>query len=155
MEWKEEQVINANIETVWSLFQPDQMQRIMPKVVKHELVEHVEGEVGTKYEQSYQEGKRVETYIVETLGHTNEPEYKYLKVGFVLGKAFEIETAYTFKKIDERETLFIYEGSNKGVNFVGRAMLKLAGKKASTKVVDEFMERVKEEAEQEETSHQY
>ena len=149
IEWKQERIIKASIENVWSLFQADQLQRIMPKVTKHELVEHVEGEVGTKYEQSYKEGKRQETYIVETLAYEDKPDYKHQHVFFVLGKAFEIHTDYQLEKVDEHQTRFIYKGQNKGSNFVGRAMLKLAGRKGQkgqAQVVTDFMDRVEEEA---------
>ncbi|WP_236694094.1 hypothetical protein [Sporosarcina globispora] len=44
------------------------------------------------------------------------------------------------------QTRFIYEGQNKGVNFVGRAMLKLGGEKNNLKVVEEFLQKVREEA---------
>ncbi|WP_188207250.1 SRPBCC family protein [Alkalibacillus aidingensis] len=146
IQWKEKRKIPANIEQIWSLFQPDQLQRIMPKVVKHELIDHVEGEIGTTYEQSYQEGKRVVTYIVETLDYSNQEDYKHLKVGFNIGKAFRVETAYTIEKKDDNHSVLTYEGVNQGTNWFGKLMLKMARSKGNDKVINGFLDRVKEEA---------
>jgi len=83
---------------------------------------------------------------VETLAYEDLTEKKQKQINFVLGKAFEITLTFTLLKIDDTHTKFIYEGQNKGVNFVGRAMLKLGSDKSNNKVVKEFMEKVKEEA---------
>ncbi|WP_439649944.1 SRPBCC family protein [Cytobacillus pseudoceanisediminis] len=105
-----------------------------------------EHEAGAKHRQTYREGKRQETYIVETLAYENAEDKKHKQIHFVLGKAFEITLAFTLVKIDDSHTRFIYEGENKGVNFVGRAMLKLGGDKNNLKVVEEFLQKVREEA---------
>lgn len=146
IEWKEEAVIETNIEKVWNLFSDEHIKKIMPKVEEHTLIEKTEGEVGAKHQQKYREGKRVETYIVETTQYENTDNKKIKQTSFVLGKAFEITTTFTLLKIDESHTKFIYEGQNKGVNFVGRAMLKLSSKNANNDVVKEFMDRVRIEA---------
>ncbi|MFJ5770290.1 SRPBCC family protein [Psychrobacillus sp. NPDC093180] len=146
IKWKEETIIEANIEKVWSLFLDKNIYKIMDKVEDHVLIEKQENEVGAKHRQSYREGKRVETYIVETLAYEDLPEKKHKKVSFVLGKAFEITFSFTLYKIDDNQTKFVYEGQNKGVNFVGRAMLKLGSEKSNNKVVQEFMEKVEREA---------
>lgn len=54
--------------------------------------------------------------------------------------------SFKILKISDTQTKFIYEGRNKGVNFVGRAMLKLGSEKSNNLVVQEFMQKVKEEA---------
>ncbi|MDQ0483861.1 SRPBCC family protein [Guptibacillus hwajinpoensis] len=146
IQWKEEIIIEANIEKVWSLFSDENIKRIMPKVEEHHLIEKREDEVGAKHKQTYREGKRLETYIVETLAYEDLLDKKLKKISFVLGKAFEITLTFTLLKIDDTHTKFIYEGQNKGVNFVGRAMLKLGSEKSNLKVVNEFMERVNKEA---------
>ncbi|TQR14713.1 SRPBCC family protein [Psychrobacillus soli] len=146
IKWKEEAIIERNIEEVWSLFMDKNIHKIMDKVEDHVLIEKQENEVGAKHRQSYREGKRVETYIVETLAYEDLPEKKYKKISFVLGKAFEITFSFTLDKMDDNHTKFIYEGQNKGVNFVGRAMLKLGSEKSNNKVVQEFMEKVNREA---------
>ncbi len=146
IQWKEEKVIPANIETVWSLFSDKNIKRIMPKVEEHILIEKSETEAGAKHRQTYREGKRLETYIVDTLIYEDREEEKKKQIQFVLGKAFEVILTFTLIKVDESHTRLLYEGENKGVNFVGRAMLKLAGKKSNLDVVMEFLERVQAEA---------
>jgi hypothetical protein len=146
IQWKEETIIEANIEQVWELFLDKNIKKIMPKVEEHTLIEKTEGQVGAKHQQKYREGKRVETYIVDTLAYKNKPEKKVKQISFVLGKAFEINLTFTLEVLDDRNTKFIYEGQNKGVNFVGRAMLKLGSEKSNNQVVQEFMKKVKQEA---------
>nr|WP_285852257.1 SRPBCC family protein [Robertmurraya korlensis] len=118
----------------------------MPKVEEHILIEKCETEAGAKHRQTYREGKRLETYIVETLIYQDKEAQKKKQIRFVLGKAFEVTLSFTLIKIDESQTRLIYEGENRGVNFVGRAMLKLAGKKSNHDVVMEFLDRVQVEA---------
>ncbi|MDX5475931.1 MAG: SRPBCC family protein [Bacillaceae bacterium] len=146
IEWNEETIIQTNIETVWSLFLDKNIKKIMPKVEEHKIVEKTETDVGAKHEQKYREGKRVETYIVETLGYEHTPNKKLKQISFVIGKAFEVNLSFTLEKIDNHHTRFIYSGNNKGINFVGRAMMKLANKKGNQQVVHDFMERVNQEA---------
>lgn len=144
--WKEEKMIRVPIETVWDLFRDENIQTIMPKVEEHVLIELDEHQVGAKHRQTYREGKRLETYTVETVAYEDREEYKEKRIRFVLGKAFEISLGFILEKVSERETKFIYEGQNKGVNFVGRAMLKLSRQKDQMNVVQEFMDRVESEA---------
>lgn len=49
-------------------------------------------------------------------------------------------------KIDESHTQFIYTGSNEGIGFLGRSLLKLGGTKSNEQVVLDFLDLVKEEA---------
>jgi hypothetical protein len=146
IQWKEETIIEVNIEKVWSLFSDKNIKKIMPKVEEHTLIEKTENEAGAKHQQKYREGKRVETYIVETLAYEDLEDKKHKQISFVLGKAFKISLSFTLITIDERHTKFIYEGQNEGVNFVGRAMLKLGSEKSNNTVVKEFMDRVEQEA---------
>jgi hypothetical protein len=146
IKWHEERIIPVNIETIWTLFQLENIQRIMPNVVENKVIEKKEGVVGTKYEQKYKEGKRIETYIVEDLEYENTPEKKHNKIGFTLAKAFQVEAAFTLVKAGEDETRFIYQGQNTGLNFLGKTLLKLGGEKNNKKVVIDFMDRVEEEA---------
>lgn len=146
MKWKEEITIETNIEKVWSLFFDENIKKIMPKVEEHTIIEKTEVEVGAKHQQKYREGKRVETYIVETLAFEDSSDKKHKQISFVLGKAFRISLGFTLYKIDDVYTKFIYEGQNEGVNFLGRAMLKLGSEKSNNKVVQEFLEKVEQEA---------
>lgn len=146
IQWSEDSIIETNIEKVWSLFLDKNIQKIMPKVEEHILIENNENEIGAKHQQSYREGKRVETYIVNTLDYVDTETSKKKQISFVLANAFETNLTFKLEKIDENHTKLTYEGSNKGVNFVGRAMLKLGNKKGAMKVVEEFLQRVKQEA---------
>lgn len=146
IQWNEERVIHQPIEKVWSLFSDKNIQQIMPKVEEHTLIEKTEQAVGAKHRQTYREGKRLETYIVETLHYENLPDFKKKEIQFVLGKAFEVRLSFTLRMVSENETKFIYEGANKGVNFVGRAMMKLSSPKSNMDVVKEFLDRVESEA---------
>lgn len=146
IEWKQERVIAVHIEKVWTLFQLENIQRIMPNVVEMKVIERKPGVVGSKYEQKYKEGKRVETYIVEDLAYENTETLKHNRIGFTLAKAFEIQASFTLKRIDEQHTLFIYEGWNRGINFLGKVLLKMGGQKNNEKVVTDFMDLVEKEA---------
>jgi hypothetical protein len=146
IQWKEEIKIDQNIEKVWDLFSDQNIKRIMPKVEEHTLIEKQEHEAGAKHRQTYREGKRLETYIVDTLAFENLPDKKHKQISFVIGKAFQVSLGFTLVKLNDNQTKFIYEGENKGVNFIGRAMMKLANKKGNQDVVKEFLERVQREA---------
>ncbi|MGI2326828.1 SRPBCC family protein [Planococcus sp. YIM B11945] len=146
IEWKEEMVIAADIEKVWRLFADENIKQIMPKVESHRLIEKQATEAGAKHEQTYREGKRLETYIVETVAYEDTPMNKHKQVSFLLGKAFQVTYSFTLEKMGNGQTKFVYAGSNQGANFVGRAMLKMATEKSNMNVVRDFMERVETEA---------
>lgn len=146
IKWHEERVIPVNIEVIWKLFELENIQRIMPNVIENKVLEQKEGMAGSKYQQKYREGKRIETYIVENLEYENTPQRKHNKIGFTLAKAFEIETSFTLVKMNEEETNFIYSGQNKGLNFLGKVLLKLGGEKNNNKVVSDFINRVENES---------
>ncbi|MFP3361521.1 SRPBCC family protein, partial [Planococcus sp. SIMBA_143] len=80
------------------------------------------------------------------LEYENTPLKKHNKIGFTLAKAFEIEASFTLHKIGKDQTKFIYQGENKGLNFLGKVLLKLGGEKNNNKVVTEFIDRVETEA---------
>ncbi|MDQ0063779.1 SRPBCC family protein [Paenibacillus harenae] len=144
--WSKEIQIPANIETVWRLFDLDQIQRIMPNVIEHKPIDLKEGVVGSTYLQTYQEGKRRETYTVTEIEYEDTDRLKHKKMAFVLAKAFNIQAGYTLKKEGENLTTFIYSGQNEGINFLGRSLLKLGGSKNNNKVVDDFVDLVRSEA---------
>ncbi|TLS49671.1 SRPBCC family protein [Paenibacillus antri] len=146
IQWKEEIVIDAGIETVWALFAVENMHRIMPNIAENRWKERKEGVVGSTFLQTYREGKRSETYEVSVLDYKDAPEEKRMRLAFVLAKAFEVEFMFRLSRISEDRTRFAYEGSNRGVNFVGRAMMKLGGESNNRKVVADFLEKVEREA---------
>jgi hypothetical protein len=54
--------------------------------------------------------------------------------------------AFTIEQVTEQQTKFIYAGSNRVINFVGRAMLKLGSRVNGDHVIQEFLDRVEQEA---------
>ncbi|MFP8782444.1 SRPBCC family protein [Planococcus plakortidis] len=149
VKWKEEMLIEAPIEQVWSLFQDEQIQRIMPKIESHELLEGKNDATGAKHAQVYTEGKQQQRYIVETLSYVDEPGRKYRETAFVMGQMFKVRYAFTLEKKSAQRTRFVYEGQNKGMNVTGKMMLLAGSKKAARNTVLNFMNRVKDQAERE------
>ncbi|MGR7909846.1 SRPBCC family protein [Lysinibacillus capsici] len=143
--WTKTININAPIENVWKLLDGSlaDMQKIMPQVIENKPVKVTEGGVGSIYRQKYKEGKRIETYDVETLEYSNTPDKKILKVGFVLANLFEITAYYELNKINETETSFTYSVTNNALKWFVKLFLLFA----SDKVVVQFLERVKTVAE--------
>lgn len=143
--WTKTININAPIENVWKLLDGSlaDMQKIMPQVIENKPVKVTEEGVGSIYRQKYKEGKRIETYDVETLEYSNTPDKKILKVGFVLANMFEITAYYELNKINETETSFTYSVTNNALKWFVKLFLLFA----TDKVVVQFLERVKTVAE--------
>lgn len=57
-----------------------------------------------------------------------------------------VESAITLIKISENETKLIYSGQNKGINFLGKLLMKFNSTKKNHQMVDDFMQIVKVEA---------
>ncbi|MCR6522420.1 SRPBCC family protein [Lysinibacillus capsici] len=143
--WTKTININSPIENVWKLLDGSlaDMQKIMPQVIENKPVKVTEEGVGSIYRQKYKEGKRIETYDVETLEYSNTPDKKILKVGFVLANLFEITAYYELNKINETETSFTYSVTNNALKWFVKLFLLFA----SDKVVVQFLDRVKTVAE--------
>lgn len=148
VKWKEQMTIDAPIERVWSLFQDESIQLIMPKVETHELVEGTANATGAKHAQVYTEGKQQQRYIVETLSYVDEPDRKCRETTFTMGQMFRVRYHFLLEKLEGQSTRFTYEGENKGINLTGKAMLLTGSKKAAQQTVVDFMNRVKTQAEQ-------
>lgn len=146
IKWTEEMEIPVNIEVIWSLFDLENMPKIMPGIVETKIIEKKDGIVGSTYQQKYKERNKIETYIVEDLEHEDLPDKKHNKSGFTLGKIFEVESSITLIKLSENKTKFAYSGQNKGLTILGKVLLTLSGTKRNQKIVDGFMNRVKEES---------
>ena len=142
MIWKEERLIDAPIDVIWALFEEEQATRIMPKVVENHWIDKKSEMIGSTYNQTYQEGKRKETYVVEITEFEDTVNRKHKRIHFQLARAFEMNLTFTLEKVSEQQTNFIYSGSNRGINFVGRAMLKLGSGKNGDQVIHDFMDRV-------------
>ena len=146
VKWKEERIIPANIEAVWSLFLDENAKRLMPKIEEHILLENNDNEAGAKHAQSYYEGSQLQSYIVETLAFEDLPERKHRHTSFTLSQLFQVDYRYTLEKKSETETRFIYEGSQKGLTMTGKAMLLSGSKAKRQETVQAFMDRVEAEA---------
>lgn len=148
MKWKKEIDIEAPIETVWNLFDEAHPQRVMPKVDTNEWIVKNEPLTGSSYTQTYREGKRTESYLVTIEEFIDEPDHKKKTIQFILANLFETKLTFEMKQLTERKTRFRYIGSNEGINFTGKMMLKLGKKQENGgPVVEEFIQRVKREAE--------
>jgi len=146
MKWEKERVLDASIDIVWALFEEEQAIRIMPKVVENKWIDKKPGILGSTYEQTYHEGKRHETYVVEIVGFEDTVNRKHKHIKFQLANAFEMNLAFTLVKMSDMQTKFIYSGSNVGINFIGRAMLKLGSRINGDQVIYDFLDRVEKEA---------
>lgn len=148
MKWEKEIEIEAPIETVWNLFDEAHPQRVMPKVDTNEWIVKNEPLTGSSYKQTYREGKRTESYLVTISEHIDEPDHKKKTIQFILANLFETKLTFAMEKVTESQTRFRYIGSNEGINFTGKMMLKLGKKQENGgPVVEEFIQRVKREAE--------
>lgn len=146
VKWREEMVIDADIEKVWSLVQDRNIKKIFPKIEDHVLVEGNDDEAGAKHAQSYYQGKQLMTYVVETLVYEESPERKQRTTSFLMNGAISVVYSYTLEKMEDGKTRFIYSGSNKGVTASAKMMLLAGSKKARQTTIGSFMERVRAEA---------
>lgn len=147
MNWERKINIHANIETVWQLFTEESMQRIMPQVVAHKLISTDPATKTSIYEETYAEGKREETYLLTEVIRLDTPTEKHKSFDFTIAKMIHSMGEFYLKQLSDSETLFIYRGQNEGLNFLGKTMLKMGSQKKNDAVVENFITRVKEEAE--------
>ncbi|WP_235318343.1 SRPBCC family protein [Planococcus sp. CAU13] len=147
MKWKEEMMIKQPIDKVWELFLDENAKILYPKLEDHVLVENQNNEIGAKHAQSYKEGKQLQTYVVETVGLEDTPTKKLRHTRFQMNGLFEINYKFTLDKKSENETLFTYEGSQKGLTLTGKMMLLAGSKKRRQETVRDFMQRVEMKAE--------
>ncbi|WJE14236.1 SRPBCC family protein [Halobacillus sp. ACCC02827] len=147
IKWKEERKLQENIEDVWVLFSDENIKRIMPKVVEHQLIKGTETEAGAVHQQTYKEGDRLESYEVRTLAYEDIPQKKHKKIQFVISGMFEVTADFQLRESEDGLTMFQYSGRNKGITVLSKLMLLFANRKGNARVVREFMDRVEREAE--------
>ena len=138
--------IHANIERVWRLFQDENIQKIMPKIEDHEVVEKRNNTKGAKHAQSYTEGNQLVTYIVETVDYVDDEDRKLKHTRFQMSGTIEVEYMIRLEKISNSKTKMVYEGSNKGITLTAKLMLMSGSKTKRDETVKGFMDRVKREA---------
>ncbi len=146
VKWKEEIIIDVDIEKVWLLFQDLMIHKIMPKIHRHELVEGHDDETGAKHNQSYYEGSQLMSYVVETKHYAETENRKERIVEFVMGQSILVNYAFTLEKLEAGKTRFIYSGFNKGLTATSKMMLLAGSKKSRQATARTFMERVSAEA---------
>ena len=147
IQWDEQRVINAPIEKVWSLFSDEQLQTIMPQLEKHQLLEGPPNRVGSRYAQQNRMGNRLVSYVMEITAYEDLPDYKRKDIRFVAAGLFRISLRFSLTRKNDEQTLFVYSGSNTGVNLVGKTLLKLDSSNSSQREVEDLIERVAEAAE--------
>src|SRR5690554_6272907 len=107
-------IIKEPIDKVWRLFLDKNAKFLYPKLESHELDENQNDETGAKHAQSYMEGKQLQMYLVDTVAFEDTPTRKFRHTRFQMNSMFEVEYKFTLDKKSENETLFTYEGSQKG-----------------------------------------
>lgn len=147
MAWNKTIELNANIEDVWTLFSEENYKTIMPQVVSHDLMSEDKESKTKVYEEVYREGKREEKYLLTEILVEDTESIKHSTFSFTIANMIYSEGSFYLEAVDDKTTKFTYSGDNQGKNFFMKMMLKMASKKNDEKVVNEFMNRVKEEAE--------
>ncbi len=147
VKWKEEIIIKQPIEKVWQLFLDKNAKVLYPKLESHELFENKPDEIGAKHGQSFKQGNQLQTYIVETVAFDDSPTKKFRHNRFEMNGLFEINYLFTLDKKGEEETLFTYEGSQKGLTAAGKMMLLAGSRKGREQTIRDFMQRVQTKAE--------
>ncbi|ALS78707.1 MULTISPECIES: SRPBCC family protein [Planococcus] len=142
IQWNEQRIIAAPIDQVWALFSDEQLQRIMPQLEKHQLIEGSPNRVGSKYAQQNRIAGRLVSYVMEITAYTDLPEQKRKDIHFVAAGLFEITLSFALSRLDAERTLFVYSGSNKGANVIGKTLLKIDPHDSSKQQVDELLARV-------------
>ena len=145
--WLEKIQINAPIEVVWQLFNEENFKRIMPKVVAHELVSYDKTTRTSIYKETYREGKRDETYELTEIISIDEDNIKQKEFSFTIANMIYSEGKFHLQQISPSLTQFTYSGETKGISTFGKMMMKLSSTKKEEKVVTDFLELVKTEAE--------
>lgn len=145
--WTHETEIEAPIDQVWKLLNGplEDIKKIMPNLIKIKTVKETDEVVGSIHRETYEDGKKIQEYDVETLIYQDDPEQKELKVGFTVSTMFEITTHYELEKLDSGKTSFKYTTTNKPLKWFLRLLMGLG----SNKVVVQFVDRVKNVAENE------
>lgn len=150
IKWDESIIINKSIDDVWEVLNdPNYTKVIMPQVVSTKLISEDISTNTRVYEESYQEGKRIETYELVEIITCDETERKSKFFTFTIANMLCTESNYTLTKIDEDSVKLQYDGINKGVSMIGKIVLRLAQKSANTSIVLSFLYKVKEVCEQE------
>lgn len=147
LSWDQSIEIQASIEKIWSLLQSEDRQTIMPGVVNTKLIQADETANIYLYEQTYQEGKRQETYELTEQILLDTPQQKRKTFAFTIGGMIHTEAVFDLMKLTNERTVFHYSGTNTGESFLGRMMLKMASNAKNDQTVEKFLHLMKQESE--------
>lgn len=148
MEWKDTIVIKANINRVWLILNDETyLKEIKPQIVQSILIpEKSQGNVKV-YQETYQEGKRQETYELTLITNEDSEDLKKQSFNFIVANTIECTGNFSLKKVDEITTMFCYSDLNKGINLIGKTMLKISSKSSVENIIADFLNKVKEVSE--------
>ncbi|XMB86148.1 SRPBCC family protein [Mycoplasmatota bacterium WC44] len=126
-EWTGYIEIDSSIEKVWEVINgsEENLKKLDPKIIKNEVLFETENKVGSKYKQQYKEGKKVIEYIVEVLEHKDTPNEKSFKIGFKIGKWFDITVLYLLKRVSDNITSVDYKTTNQPLGIIAKILFKL------------------------------
>lgn len=143
--WSHETTILAPIENVWSLFDftHQQTEKIVPKLISIEQVEHSEEIVGSVYRQVFRLRGIVQEHFIKIIEHKDTPDYKKMKTNFELPGVMDVTNIYEIKRISENKTHLKVDIINKPLRWDMKFMLFFAGKKPAV----DFCKRVRLAAE--------
>lgn len=139
--WKKEILLNVPIDFAWPYFYGDisKKKRIFPKVVDEEIIMQTEQMIGTKINQSYQNGSLTEQYEITIKKYINESNYKAIQESFLLNNRFNMTTEYELVSQGDKMTKFVYTSINKPKN----PLLSIFQLFGSDEVIVNFLNKAK------------
>lgn len=123
--WELTKVIEAPIETIWKVIDgsEENLKKLDPKIVNQDTILETEERIGSKYLQTYREGKREETYEVVVTDYFETDDEKMFAIAFTIANMFEVGVYYKLKKISEQETEVYYKTTNNPLKFFAKLMM--------------------------------
>lgn len=139
--WQADTVITAPIEAVWDVIDgsEDHLKALDPHIVSHIIINETPERIGSKYQQTYREGTKDMTYIVEVIDYDESPTKKRFTIGFNLGGMFDITAGYQLIALDPNTTHLTYRTTNQPLKFFAKIMMKLM---KNDSVVKQHLQRI-------------
>lgn len=146
--WIGDIVIHAPIDRAWMLFDNSEahVQKIIPNVVSHTLLEKTSDIVGSRYLQKYVEGKRSIEYVVTVHDYLDTPDFKKIVLHFRIPKCFDVLITHSLTRTNDSTTAYHYRVEHKPlVWWLGLTLF--LGQWRVPKMVAQHLDRVKKAAE--------
>lgn len=123
--WEMTKVIAAPIESVWNVIDgsEENLKKLDPKIVSQETILETDERIGSRYRQTYREGKREETYEVVVTDYFETDDEKMFAIAFTIAKMFEVGVYYKLKKVSDSETEVHYKTTNNPLKFFAKLMM--------------------------------